>query len=163
VASPTAPSPAAAPVAAERARPPAAAPASTTPAPPALSARRRLTGVPRTAPVWNAGDGLLVVTANQHAGVWIDGVDAGPVDAFVPVELPAGTYPLEVRTPSGTARRVDVRVDAGSLRRVQVDLGPLPPAVLAAAGSPASSVAEAPPRKALPRKRVRRRRRASTR
>jgi hypothetical protein len=155
-----------APVAAAAPSKPAAAPSvpvSAVPAPPVLAERRRLAGVPRTPPAWNAGDGLLVVTANQHAGVWIDGVDAGPVGAFVPVELPAGTYPVEVRTPAGVSRRVDVRVDVGSLRRVQVDLGPPPPASAATVGPSAPTVEAAPPTKAPPRKRARRRRRASRR
>jgi hypothetical protein len=116
---------------------------------PAPADRRRLAGVPRTAPAYSVGDGLLVVSANQQGSVWIDGVDAGPVEGFVPVEIPAGRYPVEVRTAQGT-RTLEVRVDAGSLRRVQVDFAPAP--VAAAAPTPV---------KARPRRKLRRARPAT--
>ena len=117
---------------------------------PAPGDRRRLAGVPRTAPAYSVGDGLLVVSANQQGSVWIDGVDAGPVEGFVPVEIPAGRYPVEVRTAQGT-RTLEVRVDAGSLRRVQVDFAPAP----VAAAAPA-------PVKARPPRKLRRARRPAT-
>ena len=129
--------------------PPVAAPASDpTRAPaPALGERRRLAGVPRSAPNFPSGDGLLVVIANQHGTVRIDGVDAGPLDGFVPVELPAGHYPVEVRT-AQAVRTVEVRVDSGSLRRVQVDF-----ASVEAAPAPAPVATKARPRRKSSRKR----------
>ena len=123
---------------------------------PAPGDRRRLAGVPRTPPPYSVGDGLLVVSANQQGSVWIDGVDAGPVEGFVPVEIPAGRYPVEVRTAQGS-RTLEVRVDAGSLRRVQVDFAPAP----LAAAAPVAAAAPAPV-KARPRRKLRRARPPAT-
>ncbi len=85
----------------------------------AQSSRERcIPGLPRVAPAWTPGDGLLLVVSDVPATVRIDGVDVGAVEGFVPVRLPEGTYAVEVVSGAQVAR-LDARVQAGALNRAR--------------------------------------------
>lgn len=85
----------------------------------AQSPRERcVPGLPRVAPTWTPGDGLLLVVSDRPASVRVDGVDVGPVEGFVPVRLPEGTYAVELVAGAQVAR-MDARVQAGALNRAR--------------------------------------------
>lgn len=85
----------------------------------AQSSRERcVPGLPRVAPSWTPGDGLLLVVSDLAASVRIDGVDVGAAEGFVPVRLPEGTYAVEVVS-GGQVARMDARVQAGALNRAR--------------------------------------------
>ncbi len=85
----------------------------------AQSSRERcVPGLPRVAPSWTPGDGLLLVVSDLAASVRIDGVDVGAAEGFVPVRLPEGTYAVELIA-GGQVARMDARVQAGALNRAR--------------------------------------------
>ncbi len=99
--------------------PPVAVPAGAgTPCVAQSSRERCVPGLPRVAPSWTPGDGLLLVVSDLAASVRIDGIDVGAADGFVPVRLPEGTYAVEVVS-VGQVARMDARVQAGALNRAR--------------------------------------------
>jgi hypothetical protein len=125
---PVAATPAPAPVAKTPvAKTPAPAPAAATPAPapvvPTAAVRSRtVPGLPRQVPSWNPGNGLLVVRSDVRGTVRVDGVDVGSTEGFVPIELPEGSYRVELNA-GGRRHVLDVRVEAGFPNPVSFRLG----------------------------------------
>ncbi len=91
---------------------PAAVLPAVTPSPAVSTGSRTVPGLPRQVPSWSPGNGRLVVRSDVPGAVRVDGVDVGSTEGFVPIELPEGTYRVEV-VAGGRVHGLDVRVEAG--------------------------------------------------
>ncbi|MES2639673.1 MAG: hypothetical protein V4850_09325 [Myxococcota bacterium] len=66
--------------------------------------------------------GFLQVLCNKKATIYVDNVKMGSTADHASIELTAGTHRVKVVGSNGRSRTMDVRIDAGRPRQVQLDL-----------------------------------------
>lgn len=75
------------------------------------------------------GDAVLTFRANvRDAGMWLDGVFVGSLDALPGgVAVPAGVHRLEIRHDDYFAYYAELELGRGERRRIDVELAPVLP------------------------------------
>jgi hypothetical protein len=102
---------------------PTSVPAAVAPPAAALpSAKAAATPLDERRGEYQAATGFLQVLCNKKATIYVDNVKMGSTADHASIELTAGTHRVKVVGANGRSRTMDVRIDAGRPRQVQLDL-----------------------------------------